>query len=167
MTMNTDRIEKSIVLRASRERVWRAIVDSEQFGRWFGIAFEGPFVEGQRVKGKIVATQVDEKVAQMQQPYEGMPCDFFVVRIEPMRKFAYRWNPSPVEPGVDASKEPTTLIVFELEEVAKGTLLRITESGFDSVPLERRAEAFKSNEEGWEIQTKLIEKFLSLNLRES
>jgi hypothetical protein len=80
-----------------------------------------------------------------------------------MRKFSYRWNPLPVEPGMDASKEPTTLVVFELEEVADGTLLTITESGFDSVPLARRAEAFKSNEQGWELQTKLIEKYLSMN----
>jgi uncharacterized protein YndB with AHSA1/START domain len=161
--MNTDRIEKTIVLRAPRERVWHAIIDSQQFGRWFGVEFEGPFVEGQRVKGKIVPTQVDTKVAEMQKPYDGMPCDFYVERIEPMRKFSYRWHPSAVEPGADYSKEPTTLIVFELEEVAEGTLLTITESGFDSVPLERRVEAFKSNEQGWEIQTKLIEKYLSLN----
>ena len=161
--MNTDRIEKKIVLRAPRERVWRAIADSQQFGRWFGIEFEGPFVEGQRVKGKIVPTQMDSKVAEMQKPYDGMPCDFFVDRIEPMHKFSYRWHPSPVEDGAD-SGEPTTLIVFELQEVADGTLLTITESGFDSVPLERRAEAFKSNEQGWEMQTKLIEKYLSMNL---
>jgi uncharacterized protein YndB with AHSA1/START domain len=161
--MNTDRIEKTIVLRAPRERVWRAIIDSQQFGRWFGVEFDGPFVEGQRVKGKIVPTQVDTKVAEMQKPYDGMPCDFFVERIEPMRRFSYRWHPSAVEPGADYSNEPTTLIVFELEEVAEGTLLTITESGFDSVPLERRAEAFKSNEQGWEMQTKLIEKYLSLN----
>ena len=161
--MNTDRIEKKIVLRAPRERIWRAIVDSRQFGQWFGIKFEGQFVEGQRVKGKIRPTQVDTKVAEMQKPYEGMPCDFLVERIEPMRKFSYRWHPSPVEPGAEFSNEPTTLIVFELEEVAEGTLLTITESGFDSVPLERRAEAFKSNEQGWEMQTKLIEKYLSLS----
>jgi uncharacterized protein YndB with AHSA1/START domain len=160
--MNTDRIEKKIVLRAPIERVWRAIVDSQQFGRWFGIEFEGPFREGQRVKGRIVPTQIDEKVAEMQKPYDGMPCDFFVERIEPMCVFSYRWNPSPVEPGVDAATEPTTLIVFELEAVTEGTLLKITESGFDSVPLERRAETFKANEEGWAMQTKLIEKYLQM-----
>lgn len=161
--IDTDRIEKRIVLRAPPERVWRAIVDSQQFGRWFGVQFEGPFVEGQWVEGRIVPTQVDAKVAEMQKPFDGMPCHFFVERMEPLRKFSYRWHPSPPEPGADYSKEPTTSVVFELEEVADGTLLKITESGFDRVPLERRAEAFKSNEQGWEIQTTLIEKYLSLH----
>src|SRR5688500_8029070 len=99
--MNTDRIEKKIVLRAPRVRVWCATADAKQLGRWFGIGFEVPFVEGQRVKGKIVPTQMDSKVAEMQKPYDGMPCDFFVDHIEPMHKFSYRWHPSPVEDGAD------------------------------------------------------------------
>ena len=161
--MKTDRIEKQIVLRAPRERVWAAIVDSKKFGHWFGVEFEGPFVEGQKVSGRIVPTRVDDEVAGMQKPYEGMPCDFFVEKIEPMQRFSYRWYPYALEPGADYSKEPTTLIVFELRDVDGGTLLKITESGFDAVPLARRAEAFKSNEQGWEMQTKLIAKYLAAN----
>jgi uncharacterized protein YndB with AHSA1/START domain len=159
--MSTDRIEKKILLRAPRERVWKAISDSKQFGSWFGVAFDGSFSEGARLNGKIVPTTVDAKVAAMQKPYAGMPFEFVVERIEPMHRISFRWHPFAVEPGVDYSNEPMTLIVFELEEVPGGTQLTITESGFDRIPLERRAKAFESNEGGWEMQTKLIEKYLA------
>jgi uncharacterized protein YndB with AHSA1/START domain len=159
--MSTDRIEKKILLRAPRERVWTAISDSKQFGSWFGVAFDGAFSEGARLNGKIVPTTVDAKVAEMQKAYAGMPFEFVVERIEPMHRISFRWHPFAVEPGVDYSDEPMTLIVFELEEVAGGTLLTITESGFDRIPLARRAKAFESNEGGWEMQTKLIEKYVA------
>lgn len=157
---DTDRIRKSILLRAPRERVWRAISDSKEFGTWFGVEFDGAFAPGARVTGRIVPTKVDPEVAKMQEPYTGMAFDFTVERIEPMRLFSFRWHPFAVEPGVDYSKEPMTLIVFELEEAPGGTMLTITESGFDRVPLARRAKAFTANERGWEAQTKLIEKYL-------
>jgi uncharacterized protein YndB with AHSA1/START domain len=159
--MSTDRIEKKILLQAPRERVWRAISDSKQFGSWFGVEFDGAFSEGARLNGKIAPTTVDANVAEMQKPYAGMPFEFVVGRIEPMRRISFRWHPFAVEPDIDYSNEPMTLIVFELEEVPGGTLLSITESGFDRIPLERRAKAFESNEGGWEMQTKLIEKYLA------
>lgn len=157
----TDRIEKKVVLRAPRERVWRAISDAKQFGTWFGVEFDGPFVAGQRVTGKIVPTQVDPAVAKMQEPYSGMAFDYTVEQIEPMRRFSFRWHPFAIDPAVDYSKEPTTLVVFELEEVAGGTQLTITESGFDRIPLERRAKAFAANEGGWQAQSELIAKYLA------
>jgi uncharacterized protein YndB with AHSA1/START domain len=159
--MSTDRIEKRILLHAPRERVWRAISDAKEFGLWFGVAFEGPFVEGKRVAGRIVPTTVDADVAKMQEPYTGTPYDWTVERIEPMRRICFRWHPYAVEPGVDYSKEPTTLIEFELIDAPGGVLLKIAESGFDQIPLARRAKAFKANEGGWEIQTRLIEKYLA------
>jgi uncharacterized protein YndB with AHSA1/START domain len=159
--MNTDRIEKQILLRAPRERVWRAIVDSQHFGRWFGISFDGPFVEGRSIGGQIMPTIVDAEVARMQKPFEGFRVEFAIDKIEPMRRFSFRWHPYAIDPKVDYSKEPMTLIVFELEEASGGTLLKISESGFDKIPLERRAQAFKANEGGWEKQTKLIEKYLA------
>jgi len=79
-----------------------------------------------------------------------------------MRKFSFRWHPYAVDPGVDYSKEPTTLIVFELQEISGGTLLTISESGFDQIPLERRAKAFAANDAGWVMQVKLIEKYLAM-----
>src|SRR5215468_10325383 len=157
LLMNTDRIEKKILLKAPRERVWHAIADSGQFGSWFGVAFDGPFLAGARLTGRIVPTSVDAEIAKLQKPYEGKAFDFTIDRIEPMRLFSFRWHPYAVEPGVDYSKEPTTLVVFELEEGPGGTLLKITESGFDQIPLARRAKAFASNEQGWQIQTTLIE----------
>jgi uncharacterized protein YndB with AHSA1/START domain len=165
MAADTDRIEKKILLKAPRDRVWRAISDAKEFGTWFGVAFDGDFAPGARVTGKIVPTKVDPEVAKMQEPYSGMSFDFTVDTIEPMRRISFRWHPFAVEPGVDYSKEPTTLIVFELEEAAGGTLLTITESGFDQIPLARRAKAFTANEQGWEKQIKLVEKYLALAAR--
>lgn len=161
MSTSTNRIEKTILLRAPRDRVWHAISDSKQFGTWFGVEFDGPFVAGKHVTGRIVPTKVDPEVAKAQEPYSGMAFDCSIERIEPMRLFSFRWHPYAVDPGVDYSSEPTTLVLFELEEVAGGTKLTISESGFDRIPLERRAKAFASNEQGWTAQIKLIEKYLA------
>ncbi len=161
MPASTDRIEKTALLRAPRDRVWEAIVDARQFGRWFGVEFEGPFVAGTAVNGRMVPTSVDAEVAKAQEPYRGVVFAFFVQDIEPMRRFSFRWHPAAVEPGADPSTEPTTLVVFELEEVEGGTRLVITESGFEAIPIERRAQAFASNDEGWTAQLMLIGKYLA------
>ena len=160
MAHNTDRIEKRIVLRASRERVWSAISDARQFGTWFGVEFEGSFVVGADLKGRIVPTKVDADIAKVQEPYAGTAFHVFVERIEPMNVFAFRWHPYAVDPEKDYTREPTTLVTFELQEAPGGVALTITESGFDQIPLERRAEAFTSNEQGWTEQTGLIQKYL-------
>ena len=154
-----DRIEKTIVLKAPVDRVWRAISDSKEFGRWFGVRFREPFAAGRTVRGVITPTEVDPEVAKMQEPWVGVAFDFAIDRIEPMRHLSYRWHPGG-DPKADYSNEPMTLVVFELEEVPGGTRLTITESGFDRIPLERRAEAFSGNEAGWEHQTRLIAKYL-------
>jgi uncharacterized protein YndB with AHSA1/START domain len=161
MGTDNDRIEKKILLRAPLERVWRAVSDAREFGSWFGVEFDGPFVPGARITGKIVPTKADAEVAKTQKPYEGMAFDFIVDRIEPERLFSFRWHPFAVDRGVDYSSETPTLVVFELEEVAHGTMLTIVESGFDRIPLARRAKAFAMNEEGWTAQTKLIEKYVA------
>jgi uncharacterized protein YndB with AHSA1/START domain len=160
MSSSTDRIEKTVLLRAPRERVWRAISDSKEFGTWFGVALEGPFVAGASVKGRIVPTQVDREVAKMQEPYSGLAFEWHIERVEPMKALTFRWHPGAVERGVDYSKEPATLVSFQLEDAAGGTRLQITESGFDSIPLERRAKAFAGNDEGWTLQCRLIQKYL-------
>ncbi len=159
MTSSTDRIEKKILLRAPRERVWRAISDSKEFGAWFGAHFEGPFAPGLHMKGRIVPTKADPEVARSQEPYAGAPFECTIDRVEPTRLFSFRWHPFAVDPAVDYSREPSTLVEFQLEEVTGGTMLTITESGFDQIPLERRAKAFAANEQGWAAQTKLIEKY--------
>ena len=160
--MNTDRIEKRILLRAPHERVWRAISDAEQFGFWFGVTFDKPFAEGARLTATIVPTQVDAEVAKSQQAYAGTRFEFIVERTEPMRHFSFRWHPFAVQPGIEVSKEPTTLVVFELEAGDAGIVLTITESGFDRIPPARRAKAFAANEQGWEKQTQLVEKYLAM-----
>ena len=161
MSNETDRIVKQTVLRAPRARVWQAISQSREFGAWFGAALDGPFAAGARVTGRIVPTQVDPEVAAQQKPYEGMRMDLFVERIEPERVLSFRWHPTAPEPGDDVATAPTTLVTFELEEVPEGTRLTITESGFDRIPLARRALAFKSNEGGWTAQLELIRKYVT------
>lgn len=159
--MSTDRIEKQIVLRAPRSRVWRALSNAEEFGRWFGARFDGPFRAGAMVTGKIMPTEVDAEVAKMQQPYAGRTMELMVETIEPERLLSLRWHPFAIEPGVDYSAEPTTLIEFTLEDAPGGVLLTIRESGFDRIPLARRAKAFEANEGGWSKQLTLIEKYLA------
>jgi uncharacterized protein YndB with AHSA1/START domain len=161
MKTDTDRIEKKVLLRAPRERVWRAISDAKEFGSWFGVEFNGPFVAGTPITGKIVPTTVDPEVAKLQEPHRGTRFEFAIDRIEPMRVFSFRWHPYAVEPGVDYSKEQATLVVFELEEVSGGTMLKVTESGFDRIPIERRARAFEANSGGWEHQMRLIAKYVA------
>jgi uncharacterized protein YndB with AHSA1/START domain len=158
----SDRIEKQVVLRAPVERVWRAISDSSEFGRWFGVDFGGvAFAAGKAMKARIAPTTVDAEIAKMQEPHVGVVFEISVDRIEPTRLFSFRWHPFGVDKTADYSKEPTTLVVFQLEEVAGGTKLTITESGFDQIPLERRAQAFAANEGGWTAQAKLIEKYVA------
>jgi uncharacterized protein YndB with AHSA1/START domain len=161
MAASTDRIEKTVLLRAPLARVWRAISDPGEFGTWFGVEFDGEFVAGARLTARIVPTKVDPEVAKAQQPYAGMRFEVTVDRVEPMRLFSFRWHPFAIDPEVDYSKEPSTLVVFQLEEAAGGTKLVITESGFDKIPLERRAKAFTANEQGWTAQARLIEKYLA------
>ncbi|NUO50352.1 MAG: SRPBCC family protein [Polyangiaceae bacterium] len=153
-----DTIRKQTILRAPRARVWKAISDAQAFGTWFGMTIEGPFVQGQTVKGKIAMTKVDPEVAKHQEPYVGMACDLMIERVEPETRFAFRWHPG-ADPDVSADA-PTTLVTFELEDAEGGTRLTITESGFDRIPLERRAKAFADNEGGWEGQLTLIAKYL-------
>jgi uncharacterized protein YndB with AHSA1/START domain len=161
MSNTSDRIEKKILLRAPQERVWHAISDSKRFGTWFGVEFDAPFVAGAHMIGRMTPTKVDPDVARMQEPFAGKTFECTIERIEPMRLFSFRWHPFAVDPNFDYSKEPTTLVEFVLSEEPGGTLLTITESGFDKIPLERRATAFSSNEQGWAKQTELLEKYLA------
>ncbi len=161
MSSPTDRIEKQVFLAAPVDRVWRAIADAREFGAWFGVAFDGPFAPGARLVGRIVPTTVDPEVAASQRPYEGARFEIAVERVEPMRLFAFRWHPFAVDPGVDDAQEPMTLVTFALEEAAGGTRLTITESGFDAIPIERRAKAFEMNEQGWAAQARLVERYLA------
>lgn len=157
MSTSTDQIRKQVLLRASRERVWNAITDSKKFGTWFGAEFDAGFVAGERVRGRIAPTKMDPEAAKAQEPHAGTEFDVIVDRIEPMQRFSFRWHPGEADrPDTD----PMTLVTFELDEAQGGILLTITESGFDRIPIERRARAFELNDGGWAAQTKLIEKYL-------
>ncbi|HYA65309.1 MAG TPA: SRPBCC family protein [Burkholderiaceae bacterium] len=161
MSDSSDRIEKKVFLRAPCARVWDAISDARRFGAWFGVEFDGPFVAGARLTGRIHPTSLDPQVAASQAPYAGKSFELVVDRIEPMHRFSFRWHPFAVEPGIDYTKEPMTLVTFELANLRDGTMLRISESGFERIPTARRARSFSANESGWEGQTKLLEKYLA------
>jgi uncharacterized protein YndB with AHSA1/START domain len=137
----TDRIEKEIVLRTPRSRVWRAITDHREFGAWFGVALDGPFRAGERINGQITSPG-----------YSHLIMTVLVERIDPERLFSYRWHPNAVDTKTDYSAEPMTVVEFRLEDAPGGTRLHIVESGFDQLPPHRRDEAFRMNEGGWQAQ---------------
>ncbi|KQH80678.1 vanillate O-demethylase oxidoreductase VanB [Mycobacterium gordonae] len=153
--MESDRIEKQVLLRAPLQRVWAAISDAEQFGRWFGVRFDGPFVEGREVTATITPTEVDAEVARRQEPHAGVASRWQIVAVEPPRRFAYRWP-------IDPDREDTTLVEFTLAEVSGGVSLTIVESGFDAIPEARRGPSFEANSEGWAIQADLVRRYLEL-----
>jgi uncharacterized protein YndB with AHSA1/START domain len=160
--MDTDRIEKRILLTAPRKRVWRALSDSTEFGTWFGIKFDAPFAPSARMHGVLVPTTINPEVGKAQKEFEGKQFEITIEQMEPERLFSFRWHPHAIDFGIDYSAEPTTLVVFTLEEVANGVMLTVTESGFDQIPLERRAKAFTANEQGWSMMVKVIEEYLVL-----
>lgn len=145
---STDRIQKTILLRAPRSKVWRALTDSAQFGQWFGARLEGPFAVGRRTQGPITIPG-----------YSHLRFEADVEQMEPERVFSYRWQPGG-DPDKDPA-EPTTLVVFELEEVPEGTRLTVTETGFDQLPAARRARAYRDNDNGWAGQMENIRKYLA------
>ena len=154
-------IRKEITLKAPLGKVWAAISHADEFGQWFGVRFDGPFKAGEKLSGIIVPTAVNDEIAAMQKPYEGTPFHIVVGEITPQTRFSFHWHPYGVEKDYDYSQEPMTLCTFTLSEVEGGVHLVITESGFEHIPLERRAQAFTANDGGWEAQTKLIEAYLA------
>lgn len=149
-TTTSDRIEKQIVLKAPRARVWRALSDPTEFGAWFGARLTGQFVPGERVTGQITIPGYTHVVMELE-----------IERVEPEQLFSYRWHPYAVDPKVDYSGEPSTLVEFRLEDVEGGTRLTVVESGFDKLPAARRAEAFRMNEGGWAGQLRNIERHVT------
>src|SRR5215831_10102398 len=147
-TTTTDRIERQIQLRHPRARVWRALTDFKEFNAWFGVSFNEPFKAGGRLQGKIT-----------HKGYEHMAMDVVIERMEPERKFAWRWHPGASAPGESFEQEPMTLVEFTLEDAPGGTLLKVVETGFDAIPIARRAKALKENEGGWTGQMKAIEAY--------
>jgi len=146
----SDRIEKEIVLKAPIARVWKALTDYREFGEWFRVKLEGPFVPGHVAQGHMLFPGFEHVVFQVT-----------VQKMEPERLFSYTWHPAAIDPEVDYSGEEPTLVEFRLEETSTGTLLRLTESGFDKVPEHRRAEAFRMDEGGWTAQLENIERHVS------
>lgn len=142
----SDRIEKRIELNAPVSRVWQALTDHREFGEWFRVKIDGPFVPGQVCRGHIT-----------HRGYEHLTWEAMVQDMDAERLFSFTWHPYAINPKVDYSKEPATLVEFRLEPKGNGTLLTLTESGFDAIPKDRQFEAFRMNEQGWTAQMKNIE----------
>lgn len=147
------RIDKQVEIKAPLSRVWRALTDYRQFGEWFGVKLDGPFVAGQVSTGRITYPG-----------YEHLKWEAVVQKIEPETFFSYTWHPYAVDPAVDYSKETPTLVEFRLEKAANGTILRVTESGFEKIPAHRLQEALRKNDGGWAQQMKNIETYVAQNL---
>ena len=143
------RIEKRIKLLASRDRVWRALVNADEFSKWFGVKIEGAFEPGARLR--MLATKPG---------YEGMVVDVVIERMEPGKLLSWRWHPGAPDPAVEYSKEGTTVVEFRLEDSDRGTLLTVVETGFDRISLARRAGVYKDKDRGWEAQTKSLERYV-------
>jgi len=145
-----NRIEKQIELKAPVSRVWRALTDYREFGEWFRVKLEGPFIPGQISRGHITHAG-----------YEHVKWEAVVVKMEPERLFSFTWHPYSIDSKIDYSKETPTLVEFRLEKIPNGTLLVLTESGFDKIPSDRRPEAFRKNDGGWTAQMKNIESYVA------
>ena len=145
-----NRVEKRIELKAPVARVWRALTDYREFGEWFRVKLDGPFVAGEISRGHITHPG-----------YEHVKWEVVVQKMEPERLFSFTWHPYAVDPKIDYSKETPTLVEFRLEKTASGTLLVVTESGFDKIPVGRRDEALRKNEGGWAAQMKNIESYVA------
>jgi uncharacterized protein YndB with AHSA1/START domain len=151
MNTSTDRIERKVHIKAPRARVWRALTDAGEFGDWFGVNFKGKtFVAGKHIQGKITYPG-----------YEHLTMDVLIERIVPEQLLSWRWHPAAIDPKVDYSQEPTTLVVFELKEVDGATMLTVAESGLDKIPLARRADVFRMNSSGWDEQMENIKKHVA------
>jgi len=142
----TDRIEKRIELKADIATVWRALTDHEEFGQWFRVKLDGPFIPGEVARGHVTYPG-----------YETHKWEATVQTMEPERLFSFTWHPYAIDPAIDYRQEPVTLVEFRLQPNNGGTVLVVTESGFDAIPKERRFEAFRMNDHGWAIQMTNIE----------
>lgn len=155
-----DAIRKTTRLDAPLARVWDAISDSRQFGAWFGAEFDGPFAAGVRLTARIRPTTVDPEVARLQEPHAGHVFEIEVTDVEPPHRLAFRWHPHGTG-GPDHPDDPTTLVEFVLEAEGDATRITITESGFDRLALERRAQAFDANDGGWTHQLRLVTRYVA------
>ena len=151
MNTSTDRIERKIVLKATRARVWRALTNIEEFNSWFGVRLQGTqFTAGGKFSGQVANPG-----------YEHIVMELTVEKSEPERLLSWRWHPNAIDPKKDYSSEPTSLVEFRLEDVDGGTLLTLVESGIEQIPVARRLDVFRNNSRGWDAQMKNIEKHVT------
>lgn len=137
----TDRIEKTVDLKAPVSRVWRALTDHREFGTWFRAALDGPFALGKATRARSTYPGC-----------EHIQWEMRVTQMEPERVFAFTSGVYGMDPGDERANDPPTTTTFTLEPIAGGTRLRMVESGYDKFPPGRRIAAWRGNDSGWDIQ---------------
>ena len=154
--MDEDRIEKTVVIRAPPDRVWKALTDSQEFGRWSGARFEGSFVPGRSVRAVLAASEAATPEEMAGHPYLGKSMVFRIEQMDRPRRFSYRWQPLEVQTDPGGAEAPWTLVEFTLEEIQDGTKLTVIESGFSQIPATSRKPAYESHEGGWTVQVQRV-----------
>jgi len=151
-----DHIEHSLIIGAPREQVWDALTDARKFGEWFGVKLNGKFVPGEAIRGSV-----------KEKDLHGLPIEMMIGQMDHAKRFSWRWHPAAINPQVDYSREPTTLVELTLADAPGGTHLAVVESGFHEIPPERRDAAYRMNYEGWGIQLTRIEAYVTRHLTSS
>ncbi|MGP1393879.1 MAG: SRPBCC family protein [Inquilinaceae bacterium] len=145
-----DQIVRTIDLKAPVERVWKALTDHEEFGSWFRLSLHEPFELGEVTFGET-----------RYPGHEGLPFWAEVVVMDEPRFFSFVWPmDESIQPDAPDLDQKVTLVEFTLEPTASGSRLTVRESGFEKLPEERRLQAFRDNQGGWDVQTMNIKEFV-------
>ncbi|MEI9907007.1 MAG: SRPBCC domain-containing protein [Actinomycetota bacterium] len=143
-----DVIVREIIVKASKERVYKAITDLKEITAWFPEAVEDGTLEvGQR---PIFVFNEGKHKARI-----------YIEAANPYTYFAYRWVPSGDGFLGDVLTVTNTLVEFHIEELVDGTKVTLKESGFASFAPEVAEERFKDNSGGWEYMMDRLEKVLN------
>ena len=132
------RIDRTIEIKASPERVWRALTNAAELSAWFQVTIEGEVAAG----NEVWMTSVHEG-------HHGQRFRVRFVELAPPERFVWQWHPGEVDPKVDYSSEPRTTVTFTLAPSGSGTRLSVAETGFDEITLARRAKVYGDNSQGW------------------
>lgn len=154
--MTEDRIEKHVVVRAPREKIWKVLANAQEFGQWFGARFEGPFVVGGTLRGVIAPSVLETSQEVASHPYMGKPMVLHIERMDPPSRFSFRWHPLEAQPKAQGGDGPSTLVEFTLEDSQGGTKVTVVESGFSKLPVAERQRSYDSHDGGWGIQVQRI-----------
>ena len=143
------RIDRTIEIAAPPDRVWRALTSAEELSAWFQVKIEGQITPG----SEVWMTSVHPDHAGQRWPVR-------IVELSRPERVVWQWHPGQVDPTRDYSREPRTTVTFTLEPSDRGTRLSVSETGFDAIALERRAQAYSDNSQGWSEVVVWLQKYV-------